>query len=68
MEQNLFEPIYREIFPFWNEISESDRELICRNSFAVNYHNGANIHRRGMLRRNIRPFGQPASLYDVRGR
>ncbi len=44
MEQNLFEPIYREIFPFWNEISESDRELICRNSFAVNYHNGANIH------------------------
>lgn len=44
MEQNLFEPVYREIFPFWNEISESDRNFICHNSFALNYPKGTNIH------------------------
>ncbi|MCI9450342.1 MAG: Crp/Fnr family transcriptional regulator [Clostridiales bacterium] len=44
MEQNLFKDIYQEIFPFWNEISESDREFICRNSFALTYPKGMNIH------------------------
>lgn len=44
MEQNLFEPVYREIFPFWNEISESDREFICRNSFVMTYPKNMNIH------------------------
>lgn len=44
MEPNLFEPVYREIFPFWNEISESDRAVICRNSLAVTYPKGTNIH------------------------
>lgn len=44
MEQNLFEAVYREIFPFWNEISESDRECICHNSFVQTYPKGENIH------------------------
>lgn len=44
MEQNLFEAVYREIFPFWNEISESDRECICCNSFVQTYSKDANIH------------------------
>lgn len=44
MEQNLFEPVYQEIFPFWNEITESDRSFICCNSFALNYPKGTNIH------------------------
>lgn len=44
MEQNLFEPVYREIFPFWNEIPESDRTAICRGSFAMTYPRGANLH------------------------
>lgn len=44
MEQNLFEPVYREIFPFWNEISESDRAFICQNSFSLTYSKGTNIH------------------------
>lgn len=44
MEKNLFEAVYREIFPFWNEISESDRNFICRNSFALTYPKGTNIH------------------------
>ncbi len=44
MEQNLFEDTYREIFPFWNEISKSDRKFICQNSFALTYPKGTNIH------------------------
>lgn len=44
MEQNLFEPVYREIFPFWNEISESDQAFICQNSFSLTYSKGTNIH------------------------
>lgn len=44
MEQNLFEPVYQEIFPFWNKIPESDRRFICCNSLAVTYPKGTNIH------------------------
>lgn len=44
MEQNLFESVYRKIFPFWNEITQSDRDFICRNSFALTYSKGTNIH------------------------
>lgn len=44
MEQSLFESAYREIFPFWNEITQSDRDFICRSSFALTYPKGTNIH------------------------
>lgn len=44
MEQKMFEVVYREVFPFWNEITESDRNFICRNSLALNYPKGTNIH------------------------
>lgn len=44
MEQSLFEPVYRDIFPFWNEIPPSDRDFICRNSFAQTYPKGTNIY------------------------
>ncbi len=44
MEQNPFESVYREIFPFWMEIPESDREFLCQNSFAMTYPKGASIH------------------------
>ena len=44
MEQNLFESFYRDIFPFWNEISDSERNFICRNSLALTYPKGTNIH------------------------
>ncbi|HBH96090.1 MAG TPA: Crp/Fnr family transcriptional regulator, partial [Ruminococcaceae bacterium] len=47
MEKELFESAYREIFPFWNEISESDRDYICQNSFALTYPKGTNIHSGG---------------------
>ena len=44
MEQKIFEPVYQEIFPFWNEITEFDHEFICRNSHVLNYLKGTNIH------------------------
>ncbi|MCI8553558.1 MAG: Crp/Fnr family transcriptional regulator [Clostridiales bacterium] len=44
MEQNQFASLYREIFPFWNEVSDSDRDFICQNSVAVTYPKGAQIH------------------------
>ena len=44
MAQSMFEPAYREIFPFWNEISEDEREYICKNSVAMTYLKGTNIH------------------------
>lgn len=39
-----FEAVYQDIFPFWKNISEKDREYICRNSHAVAYAKGENIH------------------------
>ncbi len=44
MEKNIFEPIYKEILPFWDDISEDDKDYICQNSFAVTYKKGTNIH------------------------
>lgn len=44
MGQNLFETVYQEIFPFWNEISKSDQASICNNSLAITYSKGTNIH------------------------
>lgn len=38
------EAVYREIFPFWEKISDADREYICRNSHHVVYPKGKNIH------------------------
>ncbi|MBQ3050092.1 MAG: Crp/Fnr family transcriptional regulator [Oscillospiraceae bacterium] len=44
MAQAMFGPVYREIFPFWDDISEGDREYICQNSLALTYPKGSNIH------------------------
>lgn len=44
MEQDSFNTVYEEIFPFWNEISEADRTFICQNSFSLTYPKGKNIH------------------------
>jgi len=40
----MFEPVYKEMFPFWETLSEEDRDYICRNSFALTYPKGTNIH------------------------
>ena len=44
MPEIVFENIYREKFPFWEKISDADREYICRNSHMLTYPKGRNIH------------------------
>ncbi len=44
MARAMFEPIYRDIFPFWNKISEEERNIICDNSVALSYPKGTTIH------------------------
>ncbi len=44
MSRAMFEPIYKEIFPFWDEISDEVREYICRNSVSMTYLKGTTIH------------------------
>lgn len=44
MSRAMFEPIYKDIFPFWNKISEEERRIICDNSVALSYPEGTTIH------------------------
>lgn len=44
MARELFEPVYREIFPFWDRITDADRDYICQNSQVLHYPKGTNIH------------------------
>ncbi|MCI9176316.1 MAG: Crp/Fnr family transcriptional regulator [Lachnospiraceae bacterium] len=44
MPEIVFENIYKEKFPFWEKISDADREYICRNSHMLTYPKGKNIH------------------------
>ncbi len=40
----MFEPVYKDIFPFWREISDEDKDYICNNSRAITYPKGVNVH------------------------
>lgn len=44
MSETMFASVYKEIFPFWEKISETDREYICQNSYVFTYSKGKNIH------------------------
>lgn len=44
MDKKVCEEIYADIFPFWNELSEDDKEYICFNSAARTYTKGTTIH------------------------
>jgi len=44
MARKMFEPVFRELFPFWEELSETDKEYICTNSTALTYKKGITIH------------------------
>ncbi len=44
MSETAFASIYKEIFPFWEKISSADRDMICQNSYIVNYPKGTNVH------------------------
>lgn len=40
----MFENTYREIFPFWGDITEEDRKFICDNSSEAFFKEGTTIH------------------------
>lgn len=40
----IFNAVYGEIFPFWETISDADRDDICQNSHLITYPKGKNIH------------------------
>lgn len=44
MVQTDFGSVYKEAFPFWNEITEEEREHICSNSVEKFFQKGENIH------------------------
>ncbi len=44
MSEDVFDPIYKESFPFWEKIPDADREYICQNSHHIIYPKGKNIH------------------------
>ncbi|MCI9134140.1 MAG: Crp/Fnr family transcriptional regulator [Lachnospiraceae bacterium] len=44
MSELMFESIYREIFPFWENISQGDQEFICENSHDITYPKGKAVH------------------------
>ena len=44
MARVMFEGVYRTLFPFWDTISEDDKNYICENSLALTYQKGKTIH------------------------
>lgn len=44
MEENMFEPVFKEIFPFWAKISDDDKKYICQHSRALTYPKGTDVH------------------------
>ena len=44
MARAMFEPVFKELFPFWEELTEEDKEFLCRNSLAVGYPKGTTLH------------------------
>lgn len=44
MARTMFEPVYREIFPFWDHIRDDQRNYLCENSIALTYPKGTLVH------------------------
>lgn len=44
MAQIDFESTYSDVFPFWTEISEREKEFICNHSTDIVYKKGTTIH------------------------
>jgi len=44
MSDYPFEAVYRQHFPFWNDLNDDDRETFCRSSVTLNYPKGTTIH------------------------
>lgn len=44
MEENKFEKFYKEVFPFWADLPEAEKNFVCDSSFEINYKKGTQIH------------------------
>ena len=44
MARAMFEPVFKESFPFWDNITEAEKDYICNNTYALSYPKGATIH------------------------
>lgn len=44
MEQHALCGLFRETFPFWDKMSDTDRDTFCRTSQSVRFPRGATIH------------------------
>ena len=44
MTNEMMESVYQESFPFWDKITDADREYIRQNSYPVHYPKGKNIY------------------------
>ena len=44
MDKNELIELFRDTFPFWDQLNEEDKETFCRSSHHVNFPKGTNIH------------------------
>lgn len=44
MNDCIYEELFRRTFPFWDEISDKERELLCSHSRTIRYDKGESIH------------------------
>lgn len=44
MIDNSFVEVYKEKLPFWNELTENERERLCRSTAQVSYTKGSKVH------------------------
>ena len=44
MAYAMFEPIFREGFPFWDTLCQDDRTYLCDNTVALTYPKGTAVH------------------------
>lgn len=77
MKQTDFEALCRDVFPFWQELSEQEKESLYRDSALMQYPGGSTLHdgsecsgvflvRKGMLRVSIlSEEGKEITLYRL---
>ena len=44
MERKISETVYKDMFPFWEKIPETDREFLSDNSYVFTYPKGKHVH------------------------
>lgn len=44
MARAMFEPVYKEMLTFWDEIADEERDFLCEHSIALTYPKGTTVH------------------------